>query len=119
VLITVDVTSNIPLADQIAAAVRGTVIRGDLGPGDRLPPAREVAAALGVNLHTVLRGYQQLRDEGLVDMRRGRATTVASTVDAAGLAIAEHIRSLVALARRSGLDEHDLHTAISRAFGTT
>ncbi|MBT2213528.1 GntR family transcriptional regulator [Actinomadura sp. NEAU-AAG7] len=118
-LITIDETSNIPLADQIAAAVRGAVIRGDFAPGDRLPPAREVATALGVNLHTVLRGYQQLREEGLVDMRRGRATTIAASADAAGLAITEHIRSLVDLARRSGLDEHDLHTAISRAFGTT
>lgn len=84
-----------------------------------MPPAREVATALGVNLHTVLRGYQQLRDEGLVDLRRGRAATITSTADAPRLAIAERVRSLVDVARRAGLDEQDLHTAITRAFRTT
>jgi GntR family transcriptional regulator len=75
-LIRTDPTSDEPLFSQVAASVRTDVVAGRLRPGDRLPAARDVAAALDINLHTVLRAYQNLRDEGLVDMRRGRGAVV-------------------------------------------
>jgi DNA-binding transcriptional regulator YhcF (GntR family) len=115
-LITIDHSANVPLADQIAAAVRRAVVHRELRPGDRLPPAREVAATLSVNVHTVLRGYQQLRDEGLIDMRRGRNAVLTAAADAPRLAVTEHIQTLVQAARSVGLSEHDLHTAIRLAF---
>ena len=76
--------------------------RGTLRAGDRLPSAREVAAALEVNIHTVLRAYQDLRDEGLVDLRRGRGAVVT---DNAGLSpeLLADIQALVAEARRLGV----------------
>lgn len=83
-LIRIDAASEISLFDQVAASVRADMAAGRLSPGDKLPSARDVAASLGVNLHTVLRAYQVLRDEGLVDMRRGRGAVV--TTAAASLA---------------------------------
>ncbi len=75
-LIRIDPGSDVALFAQVAASLRGEMAEGRLAPGDRLPAARDVAASLGVNLHTVLRAYQDLRDEGLVDMRRGRGAVV-------------------------------------------
>ncbi|WP_194420098.1 GntR family transcriptional regulator [Microbacterium abyssi] len=86
-LIRIDADSTRPLYEQVASSVRADILAGRLVPGDRLPTAREVAEALDINLHTVLRAYQQLRDERLVDLRRGRGAAVsASAAPLAGLA---------------------------------
>jgi GntR family transcriptional regulator len=102
VLVRVDPGSPEPIYGQIAAAVRREVAAGRVRPGERLPAARDLAAALGVNLHTVLRGYQQLRDEGVVELRRGRGAVVTEEAPrVAGPAAA--LRAFVAEARRAGL----------------
>jgi GntR family transcriptional regulator len=58
-----------PLHKQIAVAVRRAIGEGKLGPGARLPAARELACQLDVNVNTVLRAYRELSAEGLVDLR--------------------------------------------------
>ena len=75
-LIRIDPESATSLFEQVAASVRADIVAGRLVAGDRLPAAKEIAAALEINVHTVLRAYQQLRDEGLVDLRRGRGAVV-------------------------------------------
>lgn len=93
-LIRVDPDSPRPLFEQIAASVRGEVLAGRIGPGDRLPAARDLAEAVEVNVHTALRAYQELRDEGLVELRRGRGAVISAS--AAPLAdLAEEIAALV------------------------
>ncbi|MHC2999414.1 GntR family transcriptional regulator [Microbacterium sp. HJ5] len=106
-LVRIDPASEEPIFVQIAASVRADAAAGRLRTGDRLPSARDVADALGVNLHTVLRAYQDLRDEGLVDMRRGRGAVVT---DAAVPLAALHadIAALAARARALGLSPDTL-----------
>lgn len=65
-----------PLHEQVARCVRDAVRSGDLAPGHQLPASRELARELDVNMHTVLRAYQTLQEEGLVDLRRGRGASV-------------------------------------------
>jgi GntR family transcriptional regulator len=115
-LIRVDPSSPVPLGDQVAASVRRAVAEGRAGPGDKLPPAREVATSLGINLHTVLRGYQQLRDEGLLDLRRGRGAVLTARADGATAQLAERASELAELARRLGLGEQDALDAVRGAF---
>ncbi|HEV7653298.1 MAG TPA: GntR family transcriptional regulator [Mycobacteriales bacterium] len=101
-LVRVDPASPDPIYAQIAGAVRREVAAGRVRPGERLPGARELAAALGVNLHTVLRGYQELRDEGVVELRRGRGAVVTDAAPRiAGPAAA--LRAFIVEARRAGL----------------
>lgn len=106
-LLRIDPTDGSPLYTQIAAAVRRAIADGDVCEGDRLPPARELALALDVNMHTVLRAYAELRQEGIIEMRRGRGSVVRQ-----GAATrADLIRltgELVNEARRQGLDRKDL-----------
>jgi DNA-binding transcriptional regulator YhcF (GntR family) len=108
VLIRVDPARDTPLADQIAAAVRRGIADGAAPPGMRLPAARELAASLQVSMHTVLAGYQQLRDEGLIELRRGRGAIVSDSARPGKAALLELTRELVTAARRLGLDEDEL-----------
>lgn len=113
-LIRIDPGSEAPLFAQVAASVRADIAAGRLTVGDRLPAAREVAAALEVNLHTVLRAYQDLRDEGLVDMRRGRGAVV--TAAAADLAaLSGDIRELARKARTLKLSPDSLAALVKDA----
>ncbi len=105
-LLRLDTTGSDPLHDRIAAAVRRAVADGDIGVGDRLPGARDLAESLDVNVNTVLRAYRLLRDEGLLELRRGRGATVIDSSDRARLhTLAD---GLLAEARRQGLSPSDL-----------
>ncbi len=73
----IDVNSSVLLHEQVAGAIRRAIAEGEAGPGERLPPARDLAAVLGVNPHTVLRALHTLREEGLLEFRRGRGVTVS------------------------------------------
>jgi len=96
-LLRIDAASGEPLFAQVAASVRAQIAKGELREGDRLPPARDVASGLGVNLHTVLHAYQVLREEGLVDLRRGRGAVVTG----AATAVSQLQRDIAELGKRA------------------
>jgi GntR family transcriptional regulator len=93
------------LHEQVAAEIRRAIADGEAGPGERLPPAKDLAAVLGVNTNTVLRALRQLRDEGLLDFCRGRGVTVAGIPEQGAVVL--RARELVRFARQHGyrLDE--------------
>ena len=104
---TVDHASRESLQRQIAGCVRRGMVTGELTSGEQLPPAAELATALSVDRNTVLAAYRQLRDEGLLEFRRGRGTRVTSA--GTGLAsVTEAAQSLVTLARAQGVDRAEL-----------
>lgn len=119
VLLTIDPAAPEPLFEQLAAQLRAAIAAGTLSAGDRLAPARDVAASLDINLHTVLRAYQELRDEGLVELRRGRGATVAAGADDAGLrdaGLRAAIDTLVAESHRLGLDPRTTTALVKEAL---
>ncbi|HEY0379194.1 MAG TPA: GntR family transcriptional regulator [Pyrinomonadaceae bacterium] len=76
--IVVDERDGRPIYRQVADEIRGLIARGELREGAGLPPVRQVAADLGVNLNTVAAAYRELQREGLISVRHGAGATVAS-----------------------------------------
>jgi GntR family transcriptional regulator len=109
----IDHASPVPLHEQVAAAIRRAIADGEALPGERLPPARDLAAVLGVNANTVFRGLRTLRDEGLVEFRRGRGVTVCGSAPERSAVVAM-ARELVALARRYGYGSEELAEIIAQ-----
>ena len=89
---------DIDLHAQVAAEIRRAIADGEAKPGERLPPAKDLAAVIGVNTNTVLRALRTLRDEGLLEFRRGHGITVAGTADR-GAVTSGHAISLPSLGR--------------------
>jgi len=98
--VNIDRAGPLPLHDQVAAQIRRAIAEGEAGPGERLPLAKDLAAVLGVNKNTVLRALHVLRDEGLLEFRRGRGITVAGTQQRG--AVLSQVRSLIQFASRQG-----------------
>ncbi|MEW9548842.1 GntR family transcriptional regulator [Nonomuraea sp. NPDC050783] len=114
-LLTLDLNDARPLHEQVAGAIRRAIGDGSYAPGDRLPPARDLAGALGINSNTVLRALRDLRDEGLLEFRRGRGVTVAGRPagQVAGRALlVQRTRELLEEAARYGYGRDDLITIL-------
>ena len=101
-MISVKVNKSDPtdLYEQVAAEIRRAIADGEAKPGERLPPAKDLAAILEVNTNTVLRSLRLLRDEGLLEFRRGRGISVAGTPERG--AVIQRARELVSFARSHG-----------------
>jgi GntR family transcriptional regulator len=102
----VDRSDPTDLYEQVAGEIRRAIADGEAGPGERLPPAKDLAAVLGVNTNTVLRALRLLRDEGLLDFRRGHGISVAGTPERG--AVVQRARELVEFARSHGYRRDEL-----------
>jgi GntR family transcriptional regulator len=110
--VSVDRADQTALHQQVAAEIRRAIADGEAAPGDRLPPAKDFAAELGVNTNTVLRAFHQLRDERILEFQRGRGITVAGAPER-GLVLAR-ARELVRFAREQGLRRDDIVALIEQ-----
>ena len=109
----IDHSSPVPLHEQVAAAIRRAIADGEAGSGERLPPAKDLAAVLEVNANTVFRALRLLRDEGLVEFRRGRGVSVTGIAPERSPVVAK-ARELVEVARRYGYRPEELAAIIEQ-----
>jgi GntR family transcriptional regulator len=94
------------LYEQVAGELRRAIASGEAKAGERLPPAKDLAAVLGVNTNTVLRALRVLRDEGLLEFRRGRGISVAGSPERG--AVVSRAKELVDFARSNGYRRDEL-----------
>ncbi|MFF4370835.1 GntR family transcriptional regulator [Streptomyces sp. NPDC001594] len=115
-LITIDPEARTPLAEQIAACIRRGLADGTIHKGERLPGARALAATLSVNMHTVLRAYQQLHEERLIELRPGRGAIVTTTTPTSQALLIEACRRVVQLSRAHGLTQPETLALVEKQF---
>jgi GntR family transcriptional regulator len=94
------------LHEQVAGEIRRAIAEGEASPGERLPPARDIAAVLGVNTNTVLRALRGLREEGLLEFRRGHGVRVTGSPERG--AVLTKTRELLQFARENGYRREEL-----------
>lgn len=117
-VLTLDPVNPTPPYEQLRRQLADLITAGQLGPGDRLPPLRQLAGDLGVAVGTVARTYRELEQEGMLTSRRGGGTRVAGT----GRAPATDRRHLlggmaadfVARARSLGFADEEIVVALGR-----
>lgn len=78
--ITIDETDRRPLYQQIVDEIKALIAAGELPEGSSLPPVRQVAADLGVNLNTVAFAYRELQKSGLIKVKHGAGAVVVAQV---------------------------------------
>ena len=107
-MLTVKVRKDDPtdLFEQVAMELRRAIAEGEAKPGERLPPAKDLAAVLGVNTNTVLRALRLLRDEGILEFRRGRGISVVGIPERGQ--VIKQARDLVHYARKHGVAVDEL-----------
>jgi GntR family transcriptional regulator len=76
--LTIDTTDPRPIYQQVADGIKELIARGKLAEGASLPPVRQLAADLGVNLNTIATAYRELQKDGLIAIKHGSGSVVAS-----------------------------------------
>ena len=119
--IRIESSSGMPIARQIADQVRTHCASGTLCPGDRLPSVRQLAKELAVNQNTILRVYERLTAEGLLERRHGDGTYVADSLPPGRLKAQRELLQQEAqrLARRAtglSIPPADVHKLLDEAF---
>lgn len=103
----IDHGANTPLRDQIVTCIRKGITTGQLSVGDQLPPAAELGEALSVDRNTVLAAYHRLRDDGVLEFRRGRGVRVAHSTSPKS-AVITAANNLIKVGRTHGMDRDQL-----------
>ena len=119
--IRVETSSGMPITRQIAAQIRAQCASGSLKPGERLPSVRALAAELAVNQNTILRVYERLTAEGLLERRHGDGTFVADHVPTGQMKtqrrlLREQIARTVELAKTLGMDAEETHRLLDEIW---
>src|SRR5690625_899961 len=74
--IQLDFESDIPIYEQLKNEIIIAIAKKQLLPGERLPSVRSLASDIGINLHTVNKSYQQLKQEGFLQIHRQKGVVI-------------------------------------------
>lgn len=78
VFIQIEFQSDVPIYEQVTRQIIEGIARGEMKPGDTLPSVRNLAADLGVNMHTVNKSYHELEAKGIITIRPKSGAIISS-----------------------------------------
>jgi len=113
--------SAVPVSRQIGEQIRAQCLSGALLPDSRLPSVRQLAHELAVNPNTILRVYERLAAENLLEMRHGEGTFVATVLpldrmEAQRALYVDELNRVIRQGRMLGLSRSDIQKLIDEAF---
>jgi GntR family transcriptional regulator len=119
--IRIESSSGVPITRQILDQIRAHCATGSLEPGEKLPSVRALALELAVNQNTVLRVYERLTMEGLLEMHHGDGTYVSMTRPAGQIKaqrdlLQQEVERLVRRAHSLGVGRMEIHQLLDRAI---
>jgi len=102
-----------PVYLQIKDAVYISIAKGELTPGEKIPPIRELARLIGVNPGTVARAYKELAEEKIISTRAGGGSYISPHIsdkipEIRKELLMKHIQHLMDLASELGVTENEL-----------
>lgn len=118
-IVHLDSRSNVPVFEQLRTQIERLIASGQLRPGTRLPPIRQLASDLALARGTVNKVYDALARDGHVETKGRNGTVVldGSRVRTSAADLAAAADTLAVVTRQLGLDAPDAHQALDRAFG--
>jgi GntR family transcriptional regulator len=121
VFIRIETSSGVPITRQIADQIRSHCVSGTLVRGDRLPSVRQLAKEILVNQNTILRVYERLTAEGLLERRQGDGTYVADSLPRGRLKVQRDLllQEINRLAHRAidlGVTSQEIHKLLDEAL---
>lgn len=122
VLLKIDFESDIPIYMQIKNAILQGIAKGDLSPGENLPSVRQLAEDIGINMHTVNKAYNLLKNDGFltIDRRKGAIINdkISSPTEEYKVLLEESLKSTIAEAICKGVSEGEFLTTCNNIFNT-
>ena len=119
-MLTLRLNPTEPLTQQLVRQLRAAIAGGELSAGVELPPVRQLANDLGINLNTVARAYRALQQDGLVLTARGRGTRVTAERElrrepkrSTRKRLTEGLRTALADAKLAGFDRSEVERIVA------
>ncbi|RFA36027.1 GntR family transcriptional regulator [Virgibacillus dokdonensis] len=119
--IELDFESEDPIYLQLMRQIIEGIAKKELLPGDALPSVRSLAADIGINLHTVNKAYQQLKQEGFLQIHRQKGVMIhpdgiPKATEPYKMALEKNLRPLIAESICRDLKQEDFSEICERIF---
>lgn len=120
-ILTLNMTSDLPIYQQIRNQIVLALATGQLKPGESLPSVRQLADDIGVNMMTVSKAYQSLKEEGVVEMDRRQGTKIKEHISTNPnylVELTETLELLFAQATLNGISETTINDLTKKIYLT-
>lgn len=120
-MISLNYRDSRPIYEQIKDGLRKLIVTGGLGPDEKLPSVRALAAQLAINPNTIQRAYNELEGEGYIYSVPGKGSFASAGVggdDGCRQELERQLRELLAELKYLGVTAEELGALIKEAYGT-